>query len=42
MTIDLETLTGEWARAHTSDGALLALLHRTGAQWHPQKVFNQP
>ena len=30
---------GERARAHTTDGALLALLWRNGDLWQPNKVF---
>ncbi len=31
---------GERARAHTPDGALLALLRRNGDRWQPSKVFD--
>jgi tRNA pseudouridine55 synthase len=38
MPLHLPNLVGERARAHTADGALVALLTREGAQWRPVKV----
>lgn len=40
MPVELPDLTGERARAHGPDGALLALLRREGAAWRPAKVFS--
>ncbi len=35
----VENLEGEWARAHSPDGQLLALLHRQEKLWQPEKVL---
>lgn len=40
MPVELPGLAGERARAHGSDGRLLALLRREGAAWRPEKVFS--
>ena len=34
-----EPINGERLRAHAPDGALLALLRRSGDEWRPEKVF---
>ncbi|MCS6879933.1 MAG: tRNA pseudouridine(55) synthase TruB [Oscillochloridaceae bacterium] len=39
LPVDLPALDGEWARAHGPDGALLAVLRRSGDHWRPEKVF---
>lgn len=39
MPVDLPALDGERARAHGPDGALLAVLRRSGDHWRPEKVF---
>lgn len=38
-SLALPHLTDEYARAHTADGTLLALLRRKDDMWHPEKVF---
>ncbi len=40
QTIALDGIAGARARAHTPDGALLALLGRAGDDWKPEKVFD--
>ena len=39
LPLSLVGLSGERARAHGPDGALLALLWREGELWRPEKVF---
>lgn len=39
MSINLPELPARHARAHTSDGTLLALLHRVDDHWQPEKVL---
>ncbi|MGQ9925476.1 MAG: tRNA pseudouridine(55) synthase TruB [Chloroflexaceae bacterium] len=39
MPVYLPALSSEWARAHSPDGALLAVLRHTGDHWRPEKVF---
>ncbi len=39
MPVDLPALGGERARAYGPDGALLAVLRRSGDHWRPEKVF---
>jgi tRNA pseudouridine55 synthase len=41
IALSLPELSGERARAHGPDGALLALLCRTGEHWQPEKVLAQ-
>lgn len=40
LPLALPGLSGDRARAHGPDGALLALLHRAGDAWKPEKVFS--
>lgn len=40
MALRVSGPPGAQARAHAPDGALLALLRRTGEEWHPEKVLN--
>lgn len=39
LPVRLPALHGERARAHSPDGALLAVLRHTGDHWQPEKVF---
>jgi tRNA pseudouridine55 synthase len=39
QVIALDGIDGDRARAHSPDGALLALLARSGERWKPEKVF---
>lgn len=41
LALSLPELPGERVRAHGPDGALLALLRRTGERWQPEKVLGQ-
>lgn len=38
--ISLADQPHEWLRAHNRDGDLIAVLHRTGDEWKPEKVFH--
>jgi tRNA pseudouridine55 synthase len=40
QTIARTGLEADYARAHSSDGKLLALLTRAGDRWQPEKVFD--
>jgi len=40
MPVNLPELSGERARAHGPDGALLALLRHEAESWRPEKVFH--
>lgn len=40
MAIEAADVGGERARAHSRDGALVALLNRSGEVWKPDKVFD--
>jgi hypothetical protein len=40
MAIEAAGVSGERARAHSPDGALVALLSRDGEAWKPDKVFD--
>jgi tRNA pseudouridine55 synthase len=39
LPVRLPDLSGDQARAHQADGALLALLRNVGEEWRPTKVF---
>ncbi|HEU5098712.1 MAG TPA: tRNA pseudouridine(55) synthase TruB [Roseiflexaceae bacterium] len=40
LPLALDHIDGERARAHSPNGELLALLHRAGPLWKPEKVFD--